>query len=92
MAPFFLPHPSAHTTTPRKPIMRFSFPSVRLFSALALACALSACGGGDGGGGGFSGFLPGGGAPTTPGTPDTPANPNPPAPDTGVKPEMRCAP
>jgi hypothetical protein len=86
MAPFFCRiRPSIHDNT-KEPTMRLSFSSVRLFSALALACALSACGGGDGGGG-FSGFPPGTGAPTTP---ETPANP--PAPDTGVKPEMRCAP
>jgi hypothetical protein len=91
MAPFFCRiRPSIHDNT-KEPTMRLSFPSVRLFSALALACALSACGGGDGGGG-FSGFPPGTGTPTTPTTPDVPGNPNPPAPDTGVKPEMRCAP
>mgnify|MGYP003584723887 CR=1 FL=1 len=47
---------------------------------LFVACALSACGG-SGGGGGFAGL---------PGT-VTPPTTTPP-PDTGVKPEKRCAP
>ena len=64
--------------------MRFSSLPMRLFSALVLAFALSACGGGDGGGG-FSGLLPGVATPT-------PAAPAAPPPDTSVKPEMRCAP
>jgi hypothetical protein len=54
---------------------------MRLMSALILACTLSACGGGNDGGG-FFGGLPGAGMPP-PATPPA---------DTGVKPEMRCAP
>jgi hypothetical protein len=88
MAPFFCRIRASTHDYSKEPTMRLSSPFVRLFPALILACALSACGGGDGGGG-FSGFLPGTGTPVAP---DAPANPNPPAPDTGVKPEMRCAP
>jgi hypothetical protein len=63
--------------------MLYSLPA-RLVPALILACALSACGGGSGGGGGgFFGGLPGAGTPPPPVTPPA---------DTGVKPEMRCAP
>ena len=63
--------------------MRLLSYSVRLAPALIVACVLSACGGGSDGGGGFFGGLPGAGTPPT----------NPPVtPDTGVKPEMRCAP
>ncbi|WP_454902744.1 hypothetical protein [Variovorax gossypii] len=49
----------------------------RLIPVLALACVLSACGGGNNGGG-----VPIVGTPTPPAT----------QPDTSVKPEMRCAP
>jgi len=62
--------------------MRLLTLSTRLAPALIVACALSACGGGNGNGGFFSGF-PGAVIPT-------PATPTPP--DTTVKPEMRCAP
>ena len=48
---------------------------------LFIACALSACGGGSSNSVGFP-------SPPVAATPDTP----PPAPDTGVKPEKRCAP
>jgi hypothetical protein len=64
--------------------MRLSSLPARLVPALILAFSLSACGGGNGGGGGFFGGLPGAGTPT-------PA-PTTPPPDTGAKPEMRCAP
>ena len=65
--------------------MRLSSLPARLVPALILACTLSAWGGGKGGGGGFFGGLPGVGTPT-------PTTPTTPPPDTGVKPEMRCAP
>jgi hypothetical protein len=60
--------------------MRFPTLSARLLAVLIVAFTLSACGGGSGAGGFFGGL---------PGTPDTPAPTNPP--ETGVKPEMRCA-
>jgi hypothetical protein len=58
--------------------MKFLTLGTRLLPALIVAFTLSACGGGSGGGGGF-----------LPGTPNPPAPTTPP--DTGVKPEMRCA-
>ncbi|RIX78653.1 hypothetical protein D3H34_16200 [Acidovorax cavernicola] len=61
-------------------MLQASLPT-RLLAAFILACTLSACGGSDNGGGGFPGFPPGTG--TTPPQPQ---------PETGVKPEMRCAP
>jgi len=85
-APFFCRIQVPTRDNSKEPTMRLSSLPVRLAPALILACALSACGGGDGGGG-FSGFLPGSGTPAT-GTPATPGNP----PDTGTKPDMRCAP
>ncbi len=51
----------------------------RLIPALALACVLSACGGGSGNNGGVP-------------IVGTPTPPPPTQPDTSVKPEMRCAP
>ncbi|MDP9881512.1 hypothetical protein J2W25_005848 [Variovorax boronicumulans] len=59
-------------------LLQASLPA-RLLFAFLLACTLSACGGSDNGGG-FAGFPP----VTTP--------PPQPQPETGVKPEMRCAP
>jgi hypothetical protein len=58
----------------------FSYPA-RLAPALIVACVLSACGGGSDSSGFFG--LPVAGTSSTP--PVTP-------PDTGIKPEMRCAP
>lgn len=55
--------------------MKFLTLGARLLPALIVAFTLSACGGGGGGG-----FVPG-----------TPNPPPAPTPDTGVKPEMRCA-
>ena len=59
-------------------LLQASLPARLLFACL-LACTLTACGGSDNNGGGFAGFPP-------------VTTPPPPQPDTGVKPEMRCAP
>ena len=57
-------------------LLQASLPT-RLLAAFILACTLSACGGSDNNGGGFPPII-------------TP--PPQPQPETGVKPEMRCAP
>ncbi|PIF76838.1 MULTISPECIES: hypothetical protein [unclassified Variovorax] len=57
-------------------LLQASLPT-RLLAAFLLACTLSACGGSDNNGGGFPPII-------------TP--PPQPQPETGVKPEMRCAP